>query len=213
MSGCRLDRAALPRREPQRYPAAWLHPPVPGSRIGETDPMGHQADLAITLRAGAPPDIEHCVALWVDACAVRDGRSISGVVDRARPKFNRSIGWIVALSGEQVEGFVLATAPGSGISTDPPGAAVVGLLAVNPSRQARGLGRTLLRAIARQLAEAGYRQAVLHALIDNQPALGLYQSEGWIAVGDEYEHSLLKRPLRTFSRVLLEDGLGGAGGD
>jgi ribosomal protein S18 acetylase RimI-like enzyme len=64
-----------------------------------------------------------------------------------------------------------------------PGAAVVGLLAVNPSRQARGLGRTLLQAIAIQLAEAGYRRAVLHALIDNQPGLRLYQSEGWIAVG------------------------------
>lgn len=95
--------------------------------------------------------------------------------------------------------------------TDPPGAAVVGLLAVHLSRQAHGVGRTLLQAIARQLAEAGYEQAVLHALLDNRPALGLYRSEGWRAVGEEYEHSLLKRPLRTFSPVLLEDGLEGAG--
>ncbi|WP_369832982.1 N-acetyltransferase family protein [Brachybacterium sp. YJGR34] len=206
-----MDRPALPRWKPPPYPAARVHLPTPGIRIGETVPMGHHADRDITLRPGAPSDVEQCVALWVDACAVRDGRSVSGVADRARPKFDRSIGWIVASSGEKVEGFVLATAPGSGISTDPPGAAVVGLLAVNPHRQARGLGRTLLRAIAGQLAEAGYRQAVLHALIDNQPALGLYHSEGWIAVGDEYEHSLLKRPLRTFSRALLEDGLRGSG--
>ncbi|GAB4096552.1 GNAT family N-acetyltransferase [Brachybacterium squillarum] len=174
--------------------------------------MGNHADLAITLRAGTPPDIEQCVSLWVEACAARDGRLIGGIADRARPKFDRSIGWIVALRGEQVEGFVLSTAPGSGMPIDPPDAAVVGLLAVNPKRQARGLGRTLLQAIARQLAEAGYGQAVLHALLDNQPALKLYRNEGWIAVGDEYEHSLLKRPLQTFSRSLLADGLEGASG-
>ena len=97
--------------------------------------------------------------------------------------------------------------------TDPPGAAVVGLLAVDPSRQAHGLGRTLLKAIAGHLSAAGYRQAVLHALLDNHPALGLYRSEGWTAVGDEYEHSLLKRPLRTFSRDLLQSGLRGTVGD
>lgn len=170
--------------------------------------MGNHADSAITLRAGTPSDIEQCVALWVDACAVRDGRPIDGIADRARPKFERSIGWIIAFSGEQVEGFVLATAPGSGMPTDPPHAAVVGLLAVSPRRQAHGVGRTLLQAITRQLAEAGYGQAVLHALLDNQPALGLYQSEGWRPVGDAYEHSLLKRPMRTYSRVLLENGHG-----
>lgn len=175
--------------------------------------MERHADPALTLRAGASSDIEQCVALWVDACAVRDGRSIGGIADRARPKFDRSIGWIVASSGEQIDGFVLATAPGSGMPTDPPDAAVVGLLAVQPSQQARGLGRTLLQAIGRHLSDAGYRQAVLHALLDNHPALGLYRSEGWTAVGDEYEHSLLKRPLRTFSRDLMQDGLGGTVGD
>jgi len=86
--------------------------------------------------------------------------------------------------------------------TDPEGAAVVGLLAVAPERQTHGLGRALLRAATDRLSHLGYVQAVLHALIDNAPAVRLYESEGWEALGAEYEHPLLKRPLRTFTRSL-----------
>ncbi len=86
--------------------------------------------------------------------------------------------------------------------TDPEDAAVVGLLAVAPGQQARGLGRVLLRAVTDCLFDLGYKQAVLHALVDNAPAVRLYESQGWVAVGEEYEHSLLKRPLRTFARAL-----------
>jgi len=91
------------------------------------------------------------------------------------------------------------------MATDPKDAAVVGLLAVSPDRQHRGTGRALLKAATNQLAHAGYEEAVLHALVDNVSALRLYQSEGWVAVGEEYEHSLLKRPLRTFAHRLALD--------
>lgn len=160
------------------------------------------------LRPGVASDIEGCVGLWVAACAERDGRAFDGVADRARPKFEKSVGWLVAATAGNVGGFVLATGPGSGMPTDPKDAAVVGLLAVAPEQQTRGLGRVLLRAITDQLSSSGYSEAVLHALIDNALAVRLYQSEGWEAVGDEYEHSLLKRPLRTFARSLQRNDRG-----
>ncbi|WIB65774.1 GNAT family N-acetyltransferase [Curtobacterium sp. MCBD17_040] len=136
------------------------------------------------------------------ACADRDGQAHEGVAERARPKFDHSISWLLAVNGEQVNGFVLATGPGSGMRTDPEDAAVVGLLAVDPAQQAGGVGRALLRAATDQLAALHYSRAVLHALVDNTPAVHLYESEGWRALGEEYEHTLLHRPLRTFARDL-----------
>lgn len=129
---------------------------------------------------------------------VRDGQAFEGVADRARPKFDHSIGWLLAVSAGQIDGFVLATRPGSGMPTDPPDAAVVSLLAVAPGEQTRRLGRTLLRAVTRHLNASGYARAVLHALVDNRPAVRLYESEGWQPVGEEYEHTLHKRPVRTY---------------
>lgn len=79
---------------------------------------------------------------------------------------------------------------------------MLGLLATDPGKQARGLGRALLREAARELGALGYERAVLHALLDNAPAVHLYESEGWVAAGETYEHELLKRPLRAFIRRL-----------
>ncbi|WP_169795818.1 GNAT family N-acetyltransferase [Curtobacterium ammoniigenes] len=164
--------------------------------------MRNEAEATPDLRGGAPSDVDACVAIWVAACADRDGQAFDGVADRARPKFDRSIGWLLAVRAARIDGFVLATRPGSGMPTDPPDAAVVSLLAVAPGRQTRGLGRTLLRAVTQHLSASGYARAVLHALVDNRPAVSLYESEGWRPVGDEYEHALLKRPLRTYERLL-----------
>lgn len=154
------------------------------------------------LRAGHPDDAEACLAVWVEACASRDGRAHDGVADRARPKFDGAVAWLVATDDREIDGFVLATGPGSGLPSDPPESAVLGLLAVSPGRQTHGLGRGLLRAATDRLSELGYEQAVLHALIDNVLAVRLYESEGWTAIGAEYEHSLLKRPMRTYARSL-----------
>lgn len=159
------------------------------------------------LRPGVPGDIDACVALWVDACAVRDGRAFDGVAERARPKFDRRVVWLVAGGARRVNGFALATAPGTGLPTDPSDAAVLGLLAVDPNLQTRGLGRALLHATSRQLRRARYEQAVLHALPDNRAALALYESEGWVAVGDPSDHSLLRRPMQTFTLDLRADFL------
>jgi predicted N-acetyltransferase YhbS len=59
------------------------------------------------------------------------------------------------------------------MQTDPEDAAVVGLLAVAPRQQTRGLGRVLLQAVTDRLSNLGYKQAVRNALLDNRgdPAL------------------------------------------
>lgn len=151
------------------------------------------------LRCAVPADLEACLTVWVAACAARDGQAFDGVAERARPKFGAGVVWLVA---DGVDGFVLATPPGSGLPADPPDAPVLGLLATRPGAQARGLGRALLREATARLALLGYQRAVLHALLDNVAAVGLYESEGWVAAGDPFEHSLLKRPTQRFDRLL-----------
>src|SRR5689334_13952536 len=126
------------------------------------------------IRDATQSDEAACLALWVKACEARDGRSIVGVAERARPKFNNAESWIVADDPELgLMGFLLATKAGSGLGTDPPEAPVVGLLAVDPSAQGRGLGGSLLSAITGELAQRGYELAVLHVLTENHRAVRL----------------------------------------
>jgi ribosomal protein S18 acetylase RimI-like enzyme len=163
------------------------------------------------MRPGVAADVAACVAVWVAACAARDGRAVDGVAERARPKFDAAVVWLVVdgsdgIDGSDgsdgIDGFVLATRPGSGLPGDPVDAPVLGLLATNPGAQARGLGRSLLRAATRELAPRGHERVVLHVLLDNVGAVRLYESEGWVAAGTSFEHSLLKRPTQRFERVL-----------
>ncbi|NIJ05747.1 hypothetical protein FHR78_002288 [Frigoribacterium faeni] len=53
-----------------------------------------------------------------------------------------------------------------------------------------------------RLAELGHTRVVLHALLDDAAALHLSESEGWEAIGEPFEHSLLGRPMRTYERDL-----------
>lgn len=157
------------------------------------------------MRPGAAADVEACVAVWVAACAARDGRAVDGVAERARPKFDAAVVWLVvdgSDGSDGIDGFVLATRPGSGLTGDPADAAVLGLLATRPGAQSRGLGRSLLRTATRELAARGHERVVLHALLDDVGAVRLYESEGWTPAGVPFEHSLLKRPVQRFERVL-----------
>ncbi|WP_119868658.1 GNAT family N-acetyltransferase [Frondihabitans sp. 762G35] len=165
------------------------------------------SSTAIRLRNAEMSDREACVALWVAACGVRDGRAVPGVGDRARLKFDRAVAWTVAEREDGViVGFALATPAGSGLLSDPPDAAVVGLLAVDPAAQGTGAGRLLLSRITADLAGLHFEQAVLHVLVDNRVAVGLYESAGWVPLGPTTEHSLLERPVQTYVRGLQPDG-------
>lgn len=169
---------------------------VTGDTMGMTESLPHPGAV---LRAGALADVGPCVALWVEACAARDGVAVPGVAERARPKFDRAESWVVASDPDgSLAGFTVATAPGSGLATDPSGAAGVGLLAVAPRTQGRGIGAELLSAVTADLARIGHRRAVLHVLLDNDAAVRLYRGQGWLPWGQPSLHGLLARPMQTY---------------
>jgi len=56
---------------------------------------------------------------------------------------------------------------------------------VHPDCQGLGAGRLLLNAAGRFLAGAGFTEASLWVLADNQPARGFYEAQGWHADGTE----------------------------
>ena len=151
------------------------------------------------FRNGTQTDAASCVSLWVLACAARDGVAVAGVAERARPKFDRAECWIVAAEpATDILGFVLATKPRSGLPADPTDAPVVGLLAVAPEAQGRGLGGALLTAAAAELARRGHEHAVLHVLAGNSSAIRLYARNGWKPLGEPFPHALLKQPTQTY---------------
>ncbi len=77
----------------------------------------------------------------------------------------------------------------AGPDADPIAYAVLGLgnaisylqrLAVHPSWQGAGMGRSLVRAAVRTARAAGSRAMVLNTQQDNEAAIGLYESEGFL---------------------------------
>jgi ribosomal protein S18 acetylase RimI-like enzyme len=155
------------------------------------------------IRAAGATDRGACLALWVRATAVRDDRSIDGVRERAEPKFDDPAAWFVAVGPRErpgVDGFVLCLGPGR--NPYDASAPEVGLLAVAPEAQGRGLGERLLAAAVAELRAAGHERALLNVLADNAAAVRLYERSGWSAVGGEYEHPLLRRPTRTYAIAL-----------
>lgn len=94
-----------------------------------------------------------------------------------RSRFRRYLeicpeGWLVAQDGERVVGTVGA------ISYESFG--YVGLLAVEPGQQRRGLGRHLLDAVLQRLADDGIDCAALDA---SDAGRHLYEREGFLAAG------------------------------
>jgi ribosomal-protein-alanine N-acetyltransferase len=71
----------------------------------------------------------------------------------------------------------------------PTGFAIVGFgsaipylqrVAVHPDWQGRGMGRSLVRVAARPARQAGARVMLLNTQLDNEPAMRLYESEGYV---------------------------------
>ncbi|MEZ5175061.1 MAG: N-acetyltransferase [Acidimicrobiia bacterium] len=53
-------------------------------------------------------------------------------------------------------------------------------VAVHPKWQGQGMGRSLIRAAARGARRAGSRALLLNTKSENEPAIGLYESEGYV---------------------------------
>jgi ribosomal protein S18 acetylase RimI-like enzyme len=56
--------------------------------------------------------------------------------------------------------------------------AIIGL-AVDAKARRRGIGRALLARVAEAAAGADLRDVVLHVAVDNEPAIALYENEGF----------------------------------
>lgn len=56
-------------------------------------------------------------------------------------------------------------------------------IGTDPALQARGVGRTMLRALLAEAERRGARQVILEVRVDNVPAIALYESEGFVTVG------------------------------
>ena len=187
---------------PQRHPLRELERDAILPSLDRVRNSTHEESDAVNkieYRDGAATDAEECLILWVDACLARDGAAVVGVAERARPKFDDSECWIVADdTSTGIVGFGLATKPGSGLVGDPPAAPVIGLLAVAPDAQGRGLGANLLMALTTELALRGYDQSVLHVLADHDTAVHLYEKMGWRQLGGPFPHSLLRRATQAY---------------
>ena len=87
---------------------------------------------------------------------------------------NLACGWMATLDGNPV-GFVLARVLGD--------EAEILTFAVQPSAQRSGIGRCLLKALIDFLKSAECRKIFLEVAVDNEAAIALYASAGFIRVG------------------------------
>lgn len=105
--------------------------------------------------------------------------------------------WLVALQGQAVAGYI-----GSQSVLDD---ADMMNLAVRPQLRRLGIGSRLTIALAKTLQEKGVKNLCLEVRVSNAPAIGLYQSLGFVQVG--------RRPRYYFhpkeDALILKKRLGG----
>ena len=109
-------------------------------------------------------------------------------LERGRDRTIRERAWLsfaprLAAPEQTVQGFLIVRSAGD--------EAEILTLAVDPSHRRQGLARALLAAAIDSLRKAGAKRLFLEVDEANEPARGLYQSLGAVAVGRRpryYEH-------------------------
>ena len=145
------------------------------------------------ITAGTAEDIARCVDLWVQALRHRDGEvDADAVAARMRTLFDGPL-IRFALAGEPLAGFAL-TAPKSGDETT----AVLERIAVVPASSGMGIGRALLKDAILASKNAGCSTIEL-AVRRGNPAIRLYEQQGFRPVSGPIPHPLGGEPMITFS--------------
>jgi ribosomal protein S18 acetylase RimI-like enzyme len=162
-----------------------LSPPLPQSaqrlwREADFRPHAELALLRLSLGATRPPG--HLVvkgsasdlreALRIDAAAFDEfWRFDRNAMEEAISSTRTSVIHVVRKAGGGLAGFSIT---GVGVTI-----AYLQRLAVDPASQGRGIGRSLVRSSSRWAAREGARSLMLNTQMDNEPAIRLYESEGF----------------------------------
>lgn len=179
--------------------SAVLSPPLPRSaqKTWADAAFEHRADLALLRREldhipppghlvipGTNGDVAE--ALRIDASAFGDFWQFDRrALAEAMAATPRSILHVVRNPSGGLAGFAV-----SGVGTT---IAYLQRLAVEPARQGIGIGRSLVRSSARWAKREGAHALMLNTQVDNQPAMALYESEGF---------SALDEPLAVLERAV-----------
>ncbi|WP_162150859.1 GNAT family N-acetyltransferase [Paenarthrobacter nicotinovorans] len=158
-----------------------------------------------TFRSGNAEDHPGCADLWMQAIALRDGtRPDPDVNGKALAKLTSPGRFLsIMASRSAISGFAVVMEDTQGGYSR---TAHLSLLAVNPSIQARGVGRALLANITRGLITEGFTSASLRVVSGNLPARKLYEAAGWKAAG----HGVFEdsgRPCIHYQLGLTDNGL------
>ena len=169
---------------------AVLSPPLPRSaqKTWCDAAFQHHADLALLRRTldripppghlvlvGSEEDIDE--ALRIDAAAFEDFWQFDRrAMIEAMAATPRSVLHVVRTGGGGLAGFAVS---GAGTSI-----AYLQRLAVDPAIQGRGIGRSLVRSSARWAKRMGSRVLMLNTQVDNEGAIALYESEGFVALDE-----------------------------
>lgn len=178
--------------------AAVLSPPLPRAAQAAWSEAGFGlcADLTLMRRSleRVPPpghlvmtgeDGDIPEALRIDAAAFDEfWRFDRWALTEAMQATPTSVLHVVRSSGGRLAGFSI-TGAGTTIS-------YLQRLAVDPKDQGSGIGRSLVRASARWAKRAGSRALMLNTQTDNEPAINLYESEGF---------HLLEEPLAVLTTM------------
>ena len=77
-------------------------------------------------------------------------------------------------------------------------------LFIDPDHHRAGWGQILLGVGEAMIADGGHRVAELHTMVDNRPAIALYEANGWV-VTDEYVTNDLPNGSRFVEHVLRKE--------
>ena len=164
-----------------------LSPPLPATSIKTWQTAGYDEFLRLALMRLSleqqPPAPNHLV-VETDSSHLHDLLAIDAAAFSSFWRFDE-LGLKEALEATG-KSSVLIIRDSDG---KPTGFAIVGFgsaisylqrVAVHPTWQGEGMGRSLVRVAARKARDAGGRVMLLNTQIDNEAAMRLYESEGYI---------------------------------
>ncbi|CAN5350384.1 hypothetical protein BH24ACT7_BH24ACT7_01240 [soil metagenome] len=172
-------------------PSSVVSPPLPSNSLATWRDAGYEPfiDLALMRRSLDRPvrSPDHLV-VEVDDIDIDELLAIDTAAFSAFWRFDRH-GLTEAIEATGTSS-ILVIRDGSGRSA---GFAVVGYgnaisylqrVAVHPDWQGQGMGRSLVRVSARKARAGGAQVMLLNTQFDNQPAITLYESEGFVRLPD-----------------------------